>query len=161
MKTGEVELRLASPRDAPRLAAMSRDLVELGLGWSWIPSRIARHVRALESVVLVAQDGASVVAFAIMRFEIEDAHLDLLAVKPAYRRAGIGRKLIAWLEESALVAGISVIYLEVRAGNEVAQTFYEKLGYRRIKRVSGYYGGRESAICMARDLWCPTVTNTT
>jgi ribosomal-protein-alanine N-acetyltransferase len=161
MKTGEVELRLASSGDVPRLAAMSRDLVELGLGWSWIPSRIARHVRAPESVVLVAQDGATIVAFAIMRFEIEDAHLDLLAVKPAYRRAGIGRKLIAWLEESALVAGISVIYLEVRDGNEVARAFYEKLGYRRIKHLPGYYGGREAAIRMARDLWCPTLTNTT
>jgi ribosomal-protein-alanine N-acetyltransferase len=161
MRTGEVELRLASVGEAPALAAMSRDLVELGLGWSWVPSRIARHVRDPDSVVLLAGDGARVAAFAIMRFAAEDAHLDLLAVKPAYRRAGVGRRLIAWLEQSALVAGISVIYLEVRAGNEGARAFYEELGYRPIKRVRGYYDGHESAVCMARDLWFPPLTSTT
>ena len=157
----EIALRLASVVDAPRLAAMSRELVEMGLGWSWIPSRIARHIRLPESVVLVAQHGERLVAFAIMRFGVDEAHLDLLAVMPKYRRSGIGRKLISWMEQSALTAGISVVYLEVRAGNEAARTFYESLGYCRVKRVRGYYGGRETAVCMARDLWSSTLTNAT
>jgi len=157
----EIALRLASVVDAPRLAAMSRDLVEMGLGWSWIPSRIARHIRSPESVVLVAQCGERLVAFAIMRFGVDEAHLDLLAVMPKYRRCGIGRKLIAWMEQSALTAGISVVYLEIRAGNEAARTFYESLGYCCVKRVRGYYGGRETAVCMARDLWSSTLTNAT
>lgn len=93
-----------------------------------------------------------------MRFGREEAHLDLLAVRPSYRRAGIGRQLIEWLEKSALVAGISVIYLEVRENNKTAQAFYKKLGYCRVTRLSGYYRGRESAIGMARDLWCSTLT---
>ena len=91
----DLELRLARGADAPWLAAMSRDLVELGLGWSWVPSRIVRHIRAPESVVLVAQCTTRIVGFAVMRFDVEEAHLDLLAVKPAYRRAGVGRKLMA------------------------------------------------------------------
>ena len=157
----EIALRLASVVDAPRLAAMSRDLVEMGLGWSWIPSRIARHIRLPESVVLVAQHGERLVGFAIMRFGVDEAHLDLLAVMPKYRRSGIGRKLIAWMEQSALTAGISVVYLEVRAGNEAARTFYKSLGYCRVKRLRGYYGGREAAVCMAKDLWSSTLTNTT
>lgn len=161
MTANEVEFRLARVGDAPVLAAMSRDLVELGLGWSWVPSRIAWHVRDPDSVVLVGVDGARIAAFAIMRFAVEEAHLDLLAVRPTYRRAGVGRRMIAWLEESALVAGISVVYLEVRAANEGARVFYGKLGYRPVKRVRGYYGGRESAICMARDLWCATLTSPT
>ena len=157
----EIALRLASVVDAPRLAAMSRDLVEMGLGWSWIPSRIARHIRSPESVVLVAQCGERLVAFAIMRFGVDEAHLDLLAVTPTYRRTGVGRKLISWLEKSALVAGTSVIYLEVRATNETARAFYASLGYRCISRVRGYYGGREAAVCMARDLWSPTLSSAT
>ncbi len=157
----EIALRLASVVDAPRLAAMSRELVEMGLGWSWIPSRIARHIWLPESVVLVAQHGERLVAFAIMRFGVDEAHLDLLAVMPKYRRSGIGRKLITWMEQSALTAGISVVYLELRAGNEVARTFYKSLGYCRVKRLRGYYGGREAAVCMAKDLWSSTLTNTT
>ena len=161
MSREEIEFRLACAGDAPRLAAMSRDLVEEGLGWSWVPSRVAWHVRAPESVVLVARRSARIAGFAIMRFAVEHAHLDLLAVRPKNRRAGIGRGLIAWLEESALVAGISVIYLEVRAANGDARSFYQSLGYRPIKRLPGYYNGREAAIRMARDLWCTTSTDTT
>lgn len=161
MSREEIEFRLACAGDAPRLAAMSRDLVEEGLGWSWVPSRVAWHVRAPESVVLVAERRTRIAGFAIMRFVVEHAHLDLLAVEPTYRRAGIGRGLIAWLEESALVAGISVIYLEVRASNACARSFYQKLGYRPIQRVPRYYDGREAAIRMARDLWHSVMTDTT
>ncbi|MFQ5660608.1 MAG: ribosomal protein S18-alanine N-acetyltransferase [Gammaproteobacteria bacterium] len=140
---------------------MSRDLVEQGLGWSWRSSRIVRHIRSAESIVLVARSHGQIIGFAIMHFGEEEAHLDLLAVKPTYQRTGIGRQLIEWLEKSALVAGISIIYLEVRAKNREARMFYERLGYRRIRQVQGYYSGRESAVCMAIDLWysrCSTAT---
>lgn len=148
------ELRLATVADAGALAAMSRDLVETGLGWSWKRPRIIAHIRSPESVVLVAMSGRRLVGFAIMRFGDEEAHLDLLAVRPKYRRAGVGRRLVEWLEKSALVAGISVIYLEVREVNPEAQAFYRRLGYCRAARLAGYYQGQESAILMARDLWC-------
>ncbi len=96
-----------------------------------------------------------------MRFGEEEAHLDLLAVRPKYRRAGVGRRLMEWLEKSAVVAGISVIYLEVRENNKQAQAFYRKLGYCRVTRLPGYYLGRESAISMGRDLWSPALSTAT
>ncbi len=149
----KLELRLGRAGDAHEIGAMSRVLIERGLGWSWTPSRVARHIRDAESVVLVAETGGRLAGFAIMRFGTEHAHLDLLAVRPEHRRRGIGNQLLGWLEESALVAGISLIYLEVRASNHAAQAFYRKLGFERFRRVAGYYCGRETAVCMARDLW--------
>lgn len=148
-----IQFRLARVSEATRLAVMSRDLIETGLDWSWTPSRIARHIRSGDSIVLVAQTGSRLAGFAIMRFGDEEAHLDLLAVKPPYRRTGIGRRLIEWLEDSALVAGVSIIHLEVRAGNMGALKFYEGLGYRCIRERHGYYQGRETAVCLAIDLW--------
>ncbi len=133
---------------------MSRDLIETELEWSWTPARVARSIRRPDTVVLVARDGRRIVGFAIMDFGQEEAHLNLLAVDPKYRRARLGRRLVEWLEASALVAGISVVYLEVRATNKGAQAFYERLGYQRIARAPRYYGGYEAAIRMARDLWC-------
>lgn len=150
----EIDFRLATAADAAVLALMARDLVELGLGWSWTGSRIAGHIRSPESVVLVAQRGRRIIGFAIMRFGKEEAHLDLMAVRPGSRRAGAGRRLMEWLEKSALVAGVSVIYLEVRENNKEARAFYEAIGYCRIRQLPGYYRGRETAVCMARDLWC-------
>lgn len=152
----DIEFRLATVSEAEQLAAMSRDLIEQGLGWAWTPSRIIRHIRIPDSVVLVAQSQEQIIGFAIMQFGEEEAHLDLLAVKPKYQRTGIGRQLIEWLEKSALVAGISIIYLEVRSKNKDAQMFYERLGYHHIRHVHGYYSDRESAVCMAIDLWHST-----
>src|SRR5262245_36453794 len=87
-----------------------------------------------------------------MYFGDEHAHLNLLAVRPRYQRAGMGRHLIRWLEESALVAGISTIRLELRASNRGARRFYERLGFAEVGRIPDYYAGVETAVRMARDI---------
>jgi ribosomal-protein-alanine N-acetyltransferase len=68
------------------------------------------------------------------------------------QRRGIGRALLGWLEESAVVAGAFLIQLELRAANATARAFYEKCGYREIGRVPGYYQRLEDAIRMERNL---------
>jgi ribosomal protein S18 acetylase RimI-like enzyme len=132
---------------------MSRDMIECGLGWSWTTRRVQCSLRCRNTVVLRARRHDRLAGFAIMHFGSAEAHLLLLAVRPVDRRGGIGRALVRWLEESALTAGLGVVYLEVRAGNADAQRFYQHLGYRRIAYVPGYYSGREAAYRMASDLW--------
>lgn len=145
-----VKLLLAKPRDATRIALISRETVEYGLPWSWGPARVARHIRNPDASVVTACIEKQLIGFAIMYFRDESAHLNLLAVDPAYRLLGIGRNLVEWLEESARVAGTFVISLEVRAGNGGARRFYQKLGYREIVHLPRYYGGREAAVRMTR-----------
>jgi len=135
------------------MAIMSRDLIEGGLGWSWRPERVARSIRNRDTIAVVADTGKTLAGFAIMWVGVDHARLNLLAVRPEFRRQGIGRRLIEWLEESALVAGTSIIYLEMRAKNHQALSFYRRLGYRTVAVMPGYYQGRESALRMARDLW--------
>ncbi|MGH7964414.1 MAG: GNAT family N-acetyltransferase [Candidatus Binatia bacterium] len=149
-----VELKLARLADAQQIASMSRDLIEDGLRWSWTPARVAACIRTADCNVLTSWADGGLVGFAVMQFFDEHAHLNLLAVGPAYRRAGIGRRLIEWLEETARVGGMFLIQLEVRAGNAGARTFYRRLGYREAKSIPGYYGGREAAIRMTHDLGC-------
>jgi hypothetical protein len=83
-----------------------------------------------------------------MRYGNNDAHLDLLAVASRYRRAGVGRRLLKWLEKCAVVAGTFNVALEVRVGNEEAQLFYKHMGYRVLAHVPGYYQGIEAALRM-------------
>ncbi len=146
------ELALARPTDALTLAEMSRDLVESGLGWSWKPSRILAMIRHPEAVVLLARTRNGTVGFAIMEFHDTYAHLNLLAVKPRFRRSGVARALVEWLEESARVAGIGAIHLEVRATNTEAKDFYKSLGYKPESTIDGYYRGREDAVRMVHEL---------
>lgn len=149
-----VELKLAKLNDATRIALMSREFIERGLPWSWNTTRIAKHIRCPDSVVVAALAGRRLIGFAIMHFFDESAHLNLLAVDPRYRHLGVGRGLMEWLEKSARVAGTFVVSLEVRASNPGARTFYRRLGYTEIVYIPRYYCGREPAIRMSRDLRC-------
>jgi len=131
---------------------MSREFIEAGLRPAWGAARIGWHIRHPKSVVLTARSGIALAGFAIMRYADDTAHLDLLAVTPGHRRRGLARRLVGWLEETALTAGTFVIALELRAGNAVARAFYRSLGYRELGEVPGYYQGVESAIRMGRDV---------
>jgi ribosomal-protein-alanine N-acetyltransferase len=152
MTSSELSLRLARPADAGSIANLSRDLIEYGLQWRWTPLRVEASIRAPNVNVLVACAHKNIAGFAIMRYGDDDAHLDLLAVAPSCRRAGLGRQLIEWLEKCAVVAGIFSVNLEVRATNEEAQLFYNRLGYRALVHLPGYYQGIEAALRMRKDL---------
>jgi [ribosomal protein S18]-alanine N-acetyltransferase len=114
--------------------------------------RVAASIRAPDVNVLVACSHEKIAGFGIMRYGDTDAHLDLLAVAPPYRRAGVGRQLLEWLEKCAVVAGIFSVALEVRAGNDEAQLFYKRVGYRTLVDLPGYYQGIEAALRMGRHL---------
>ena len=152
MTRADISLRLARPEEAAVIARMSRELIEHGLKWRWTPMRVTASIRAVDVNVVVACVDAKLAGFAIMRYGEDDAHLDLLAVAPRYRRAGVGRRLLRWLEECAVVAGTFAVALEVRAANEGAQKFYARMGYRPLVELPGYYQGVEAALRMARDL---------
>ena len=152
MTSSELSLRLARPVEASIIAALSRDLIEYGLRWRWTPVRVAASIRAADVNVLVACVHNQIAGFAIMRYGDDDAHLDLLAVAPPYRRLGVGRQLLEWLEKCAIVAGTFNVSLEVRVGNQGAQLFYKRMGYRTLAHLPGYYQGIEAALRMGRDL---------
>lgn len=147
-----VRLRLAKTGDAARIASMSRELIEHGLPWSWTPARVLGSIRAPDTVVLVAHRGARMLGFAIMFFGVDEAHLSLFAVARSEQRRGLGRRMLEWLERSALVAGVGVVNVEARAGNDAARRFYQRLGFQQIRRLRGYYCGKEDAIRLSRDL---------
>lgn len=151
----EVSLGLAGAADALRIATLSRDLIESGLEWSWTTERVAASIRDRAALVVAARAAERIVGFGIMRYGEDAAHLDLLGVEPGHRRAGLGRRILEWLEKPAVLAGLASVLLEVRASNRGAQAFYERLGYRTRAHLAGYYHGRESALRMARALGLP------
>jgi len=162
-ETTAVTLRLAEAGDARAIAEMSRDYIESGLGWRYDPAHIQRAMRRRETVVLAASERQTYVArerpslsgFAIMDFGDERAHLVLLAVQPAQRRRGTGRRMVEWLLESAVTAGMASVHLELRADNAAARRFYRALGFSETVLMPKYYDGREAAMRMIRVLRAP------
>jgi ribosomal-protein-alanine N-acetyltransferase len=147
---GALHLGFADRADADAIAAMSRDLIEHGLAWTYRADRIERYLRHPEAVVLAAREREALAGFAIMHFGDERAHLALLAVLPASRRRGIALAMLAWLAKSAAVAGMTSIHVELREGNHAAHALYRRAGFAETLRVPGYYAGRETAVRMLR-----------
>lgn len=150
------EIQLAVADDAGRIARMSRDLVETGLGWSWTERRVLRSLRDRNTNVAVARASGRVIGFCIAKYRADSAHILLFAIDRANRRRGLGTALIRWVEETALVAGTGIIYLEARLNNVGARAFYQALGYEEFKIDPGRYRGVESGVRLGKDLWAET-----
>lgn len=157
MKLTDITLRLARRADAATLAAMSRDLVETGLGWHYRPARVARFLDDPDTVTVIASDRDRTVGFAIMRLPGERAHVVLLAVRASHQQRGIGRRMTEWLVRTAATAGVASVHVELRAGNRAAHALYRAAGFTETLRLEGYYGGRETAVRMLRLLRLPGI----
>jgi len=96
--------------------------------------------------LMVAVCDGRIAGFAVARRVAEDeGELLNLAVDPAFRRRGIGRRLV-----EALTSGHpGVFWLEVRESNLGARKLYESLGFCEAGRRPGYYpDSGEGAIVM-------------
>ncbi|KAL7010067.1 N-alpha-acetyltransferase 20 [Cystobasidiomycetes sp. EMM_F5] len=68
-------------------------------------------------------------------------HVTALTVSPSYRRLGLARKMMEFLENMSDVADCYFVDLYVRMSNELAISMYERMGYTVFRRVRDYYGG--------------------
>ena len=134
-------IRVATAADAPAIAAMSRDYIEHGLPWTWLPPRVARAILAPDTNVVVVGPPGNLCAFGIMSYLDDDAHLLLFAVHPSKRRQGIGTAILTWLEDAARAAGSRRIRVEARRDNDAARNFYSEHGYHERKLAPHMYSG--------------------
>lgn len=141
----EAAVRLASLADAAGIALLSRDEIEQGLGWSWTAARVEHAIRDASTNVAVVRDNGVLIAFGIMSYREDAAHLLLFAVRRAHQRQGIGSVVLRWLEEVARVAGLKRIHVECRRENAAARNFYGEHGYHE-REISRRYYGAEDAI---------------
>lgn len=152
MRDHDAVLGLANASDAYAIAAMSRDLIEAGLGWEYRRERVAKMIADTDTVALVARQTPRLAGFALMTMGEERAHVVLLAVRPTHQRQGIARRMIGWLTGSAQAAGVATVHVELREGNAAAYGLYRSCGFEETLRLPGYYRGREAAIRMIRML---------
>jgi ribosomal-protein-alanine acetyltransferase len=99
--------------------------------------------------ILVADEGELAGYAVLLVPPVAEDPVDLLriAVDPAYRRTGLGRRLLAAaLDEHPT----RTVLLEVAAGNEAAIGLYAGFGFRELNRRRGYYTGGEDAVVMQR-----------
>jgi ribosomal protein S18 acetylase RimI-like enzyme len=155
-----LQIRLATQGDARAIAALSRTEIEHGLPWRWTPPRVQRAIADARTNVCVAMQNGALLAFGIMVYADDTAHLSLLAVSPAARRQGAGSAVLLWLEQVALVAGVAQVQLEARHDNSAALDFYRRHGYQQKDTVVGMYLGLEDGVRLEKVLRLPAAANT-
>ena len=113
-----------------------------------------RDAMASGYLSLVARDHGEICAFAIARAVVDEAELLLIAVTPSERRQGVAALLWTELKQRLHIAGATKIFLEVRASNAPARSFYASRGFNQVGVRKNYYpngvhaGDREHAVQM-------------
>jgi ribosomal-protein-alanine N-acetyltransferase len=104
-------------------------------------NRLARY--------LVVRAGDEVVAYGGIWLMVDEAHITTFAVLPAWRRQGVGARLLIELLDLAIEMGGAVATLEVRLSNRDARRLYERFGFRPVGLRPRYYSdNHEDALIM-------------
>lgn len=101
---------------------------------------------------LVVRAGERVIAYAGIWLMVDEAHMTTFAVLPAYRRRGIGGRLLSEVLDLAAELGASVVTLEVRLSNTGARRLYQQFGFRPVGLRPRYYSDDgEDALIMTTE----------
>ena len=76
----------------------------------------------------------------------EEAEIRYLSVHPAYKRRGLGKKLIYEIFKECKNENIKKIFLEVSLKNKQALCFYDYLGFKTICVRKKYYKDGSDAL---------------
>ncbi|HEX4187014.1 MAG TPA: GNAT family N-acetyltransferase [Solirubrobacteraceae bacterium] len=136
-------IRAARPEDVPLLLELLRELAEY--------ERLAEHVEATEDLfhealfserpaaqALIAERGGEAIGYALFFptfstfLAIQGVWLEDLYVRPAHRKSGAGRALLAAVAAHARERGAERLEWSALKWNELALGFYRGLGAQRM-----------------------------
>jgi GNAT superfamily N-acetyltransferase len=106
---------------------------------------------APKGAFFVAEDGSGLVGCAGWRRHGDDAELKRMFTAKSARGQGLGRRMLATIEESARQAGCVRLILETGDRQPEAISLYESAGYLRIPDF-GYYAGESGVLSYAKKL---------
>jgi ribosomal protein S18 acetylase RimI-like enzyme len=136
-----VIFRPAGAEDEQALLRMMRSLAEQEPGAYFFDEPAVRDVlrKFLANSDLgcawVFMDGKTPVGYIVLTFGYSfeyhgrDSFIDELYIEPQYRRQGIGKRAMEFVEDHARELGVNAIHLEVDQGNDPAAELYRRAGY--------------------------------
>ena len=153
---GEFEIDKMTEHDLLEVVEIEEQSGLSRWGWAAYHAELQSVDRNLLLVVRPVNEAAAghrVVAYIVARETAGELHINNVAVRPEYRKRGLGAFLLSRVLENARKLGVSIAYLEVRAGNGVARALYEKSGFIAIAQRPNYYTDPpEDAVVMSMSL---------
>ena len=140
-----ISIRDAGPEDIEKLEALEKACFSL----PWTREQLVSQLPDSMHCFLIAQEDEKLLGYAGMMHVLDEGYISNIAVAPEARRQGIGDKLLDEILNRAATLRLSVVTLEVRAGNGAAIALYEKHGFCRVGTRKKYYDlPKEDAILM-------------
>ncbi len=105
-------------------------------------------------LILIAEKNNKIAGFVMGVLSSEDSgRILVLFVDKKYRGLGIGKKLMqAIIKKLTARYGVREISLEVHEKNIAAISLYESLGFKKVKKLRGYYDGEDGWLMVKRVL---------
>jgi len=96
---------------------------------------IAREIAGPSSVFLAAECEGVLAGVVLGTHDGRKGWINRVAVRPAFRRRGIARALVAAVEERLHAQGIEIVTCLVEDNNRTSLAFFERLGYRHHPEI--------------------------
>ena len=149
----------AQQDDLDRIMAIMAAAFDPEFGEAWTRRQVEDSLVLSRCHYLLADEfgespaeGSEVAGFSLSRTGFEEEELLLFAVSPAFRRRGIGARLLERFAAAARQRGARRLLLEMRRGNS-AEILYRNHGFMPIGLRPNYYrtqsGSRIDAITFA------------
>lgn len=101
------------------------------------PARdIERKLAVNDELFLVAESELQIIGCLMGGYDGHRGWINYLAVSPAHRKQGLGKQLMADVEQRLLALGCPKINLQIRTGNDEVIEFYRSLGFSNDECVS-------------------------
>lgn len=147
----------SGPLDGERIRSMvERDVervVELetaAFGSPWEADTFRRLLGREGAELMVVEVRGEVVGYAVLWCILDQGELANIAVDEAWRRRGIGARLLDRVLERAKERGVTDLFLEVRQSNMVARDLYRRRGFTSIGMRRNYYDSPREDACVLR-----------
>ncbi len=116
------------------------------LGGLWSEAQWRRELEDGERPGMGLFHGEELLALATGWLVLEELHITAVAVAPAWRRRGLGRRALVALLSRARTLGAERATLEVAAGNPAARALYDAVGFRIAGVRRDYYRNGDDAL---------------
>ena len=130
-----VQIRWMIRRDMPEVLEIEENSFE----FPWSEEDFIRCLRQRNCIGMVAEYHEQVVGFMIYELHKNRLHVLNFAVRPEFRRHGVGGTMVRKLVGKLTQQRRNRILLEIRETNLDAQLFFRDAGFRAISVLRSFY----------------------
>jgi [ribosomal protein S18]-alanine N-acetyltransferase len=145
----EISIREIREDDVPQILTIEN----ASFSTPWTEAAFLHEIHKPYALNLVLLIGNRLAGYLCLNFVFDEGHILNLAIDSDSRRRGLATRLMQDGLTELKKKGCRFIYLEVRGSNNVAQSFYERFGFKVVGLRKKYYTNPiEDAVVMMRRL---------